>query len=309
MTQHRVYGVPWHTGHIHALSEIPCIQSYALQLNPWRAWSHASRPMWGKLKAVLHFDEDKYDVAILHLDHEALHPDSPKHMLTSAMIDALPKDFPRVFINHYVPTLPHHPEAAKALVGKWPMVCMSWDARDAWGFGQTIHHAYPPKMFDRFIWSEGPVKTPMILGFMPDVPQYEEDAKFAYEVDAALFTRHNTRIKWLGKPGAQCSDFFEFKALLAASSVYVHMHRNSPMPRTRTEAMLSGCTPVSLGEHDFDVLFPHWETERSVDAFVSAIEKALHQPMNPSEVAEETERVMSWPAYCDAWKELLEDVT
>ena len=319
MKTFRVYGVPWHTGHNHALCAMRHISKYSFQVNPWRAWNHTNRPWPSKAELVGHFDPSAHDVAILHLDHN-IATDHRKRDLLYGIVETLDMHgFPRVFINH---TVPHGQPEEAALFdhGHWPMVCNSRQAQREWrerGVRNThaIIHAYPPTMF--FCGRHRPFSASVLTydsGSCDEMydPQLTQQVLGQLEADGIHVYR-------LGQ-GMPFPDFEAYRAALQRHLVFLHTGTGCPMPRTRTEAIMCGAFCVSVRGHDFDedhpdiADFPCFDPHQAggADEICDLVRDRIDRSMDTRAEgvirAGRLQGALSWEHYQQQWEELLSSV-
>ena len=308
MRSFQVYGVPWHTGHNHALAAMRCISKYGFQVNPWRSWNHTNRPFPKNATLVGEFDPLKHDVAILHVDH-SIATDRRKLDLVSSMVEALDlHDFPRVFINHTVPG----DEPIPDVFGHWPVVCNSHQAEWEWNEAglmntHTITHAYPPDLF--FCGRSRPFARAVLTYSVSNDPQY--DPELTNEVLSRL-EADGVPVYRLG-PGMPLRDFEDYREVLQRFLVFLHTGTGCPMPRTRTEAIMCGALCVSVRGHDFDA--DHSDAadfHDFADDLVNAVKSRLAKPASTR--ADGLSRAgilqgeMSWESYQQQWEDVLSSV-
>ena len=73
MKKLKIFGIPWHVAHQHALAKLPFVESYDFLINPYRTWGTQSRPFPENANWVTHFEKGKYDFAILHVDQQSIY--------------------------------------------------------------------------------------------------------------------------------------------------------------------------------------------------------------------------------------------
>ena len=312
MKRLRVYGVPWHTGHNHALCQMGCISKYSFQINPWRSWNYTNRPWPSCAELVGSFDPSHHDVAILHVDHNVV-SDTRKCDLLYSLVETLDlHNFPRVFINH---TVPHGvpEEAALFDFGWWPMVCNSRQAKREWeacGVRNVvaITHAYPSNMF--FCGRHRPFSASVLTYdsgssdqmYNPDLTQFvlgrlEAEGVPVYRLGQTMPLR----------------DFEEYQSVLQRHLLFLHTGSGCPMPRTRTEAIMCGALCVSVRGHDFD------EDHSSVADFsddpadiVRMVKDRLIRPLDTRAEgvlrAGRLQGALSWGNYQQQWESILSSV-
>lgn len=247
MNELRVFGIPWHTAHQYELSKL--FKSFDLLTNIYREWGTVSRPIPDNMKMVIEFDRSKYDLAILHIDQQCLDPRIGKGRLFRDMKE-LTEGMPRVVINHMTPFDDKLEEeqviaGIKAEVGDIPMIVNSQTARAQWGWGHPIIHGLTASE-----WWDLP-KEPRIITSLSAGGMNKAYGRELLHVTMQLLNESGIELIWL-QTMHKCNTWDEYREYIGRSLVYFNPTLNSPMPRSRTEAMLSGACIVSTGTQDWD---------------------------------------------------------
>lgn len=254
MKKIKVFGYPWHVGHQFELMKMDFIESYDLLVNPYRKWGTKSRPLPDKANWVLHYEPGKYDLIIMHTDQQTINERFTKKLLFT-QVDEVIDDTPVVVINHMTP---YHDEFSKAetikrvkeLVGDKQMVVNSMKAREQWGWGHFIRHGMTPEE-----WHNNK-KEPRATCFVsPAGMERAYKREFLREVIYYL-KEWGLKFFWIGVD-VSFKNFQEYRDWLSRSLIYFNPTWQSPMPRSRTEAMLSGCCIVTTPYHDADKWIEH----------------------------------------------------
>jgi Glycosyltransferase len=125
------------------------------------------------------------------------------------------------------------------------MVVNSERAAEMWGWGHPIIHGLDPDEW----WSLD--KEPRVVTMISPggLPKYYDRA-FLEAVIERLRSKNivhcHITVDWIAK------DWNQYREFLGRSLVYFNPTRESPMPRSRTEACLSGCCVLSTPHHDWD---------------------------------------------------------
>lgn len=283
MSDLRVIGVPWHVAHQYELAKL--FKQYDLMLNHYRQWGERSRPMPENMKMVYEYHPGDYDLAILHVDQQCIDPANNKGKLFREMKELF-KDIPVVIINHMTPfddKLETHEviSGMKALVGNIPMVTNSKQAAAQWGWGHPIIHGMSPDE-----WLDLPKEPRAVTSLSPD------GMRKAYRRELIDTTQHMLReegldLTWI-QVDVKCKSFDDYRKYLGESLVYFHGAWQSPMPRARTEAMLSGCCIVTTRHHD-------------IDGYITNGENGFIVPDNPASAAKLIKHLIT-----DGYKEAVE---
>ena len=224
------------------------------------------------LKWALYYEPGKYDLAVLHVDQQCL---SPKIAYGKSMVfremKAQIKDIPIIVINHGTTVYPEvfmqmaeeegfrNTEEAgeewarikmrKLLEGVSEMVVNSHKAKEQWGWGKTIIHGLDPDdWFDL-------TKEPRVATFISPAGIGDKyyGRKLFRETMQELREKYGIDLVWIGQR-TNFHSWEDYKDFLGRTLIYFNPTLGSPMPRTRTEAMLSGCCVVTTpnqGASDF----------------------------------------------------------
>lgn len=243
----KVIGVPWHTAHQRELSLL--FKQYDLLENFYRVWGSVSRPMPENMSMVLDFKKEDYDLAILHIDQQCIDPRITKGLLFKEF-RALTEGMPRVCINHMTPFHDQYEndeviEKIKEMVGDIPMIVNSKEAALQWGWGTPIIHGM--KAED---WLDLPKEPRAVTCVSPGGMNKAYRRELLHSTIQELEAR-GIALEWIQNT-KKFNSWEEYKEYLGRSLVFVYLAWQSPMPRARTEAMLSGCCIVTTKHHDID---------------------------------------------------------
>jgi len=250
----KVVGVAWHTGHQAELFKLPFIESYDLVTNPYRKWATVHRPLSDKCNMIPFYTPGKYDLAILHVDQQSIYnPEKGDRISKGRIYKELNEtitDIPKVVINHMTPfhdkyTSEQTVSIIKNMIGDNHMVVNSHDARKQWGFGHTIIHGMEVDE-----WWDLPKEPRCIISLSPGGMENAYRRIFPRTV-IRLLKEMGVPIIWIGVD-KKFKNFDEYRDFIGRSLVYFHPAWQSPMPRARTEAMLSGCCIVTTPYQDAD---------------------------------------------------------
>lgn len=243
----KVFGVPWHTAHQYELAKL--FNRYDLLMNYYREWGTSSRPRPENSADVLVFDKSKYDLAILHVDQQCIDPKNNKGKLFREMKE-LTEGMPRCIINHMTPfddklEFDDVVNGMRELVGDIPMVVNSRQAAAQWGWGTPIIHG-----MDASDWWNLP-KEPRVVTSLSTGGMAKAYRRELLHVTMEILKEDDIELVWI-QSTHKCKSWDEYREFLGRSLVYFNPTWQSPMPRSRTEAMLSGCAIVSTRHHDWD---------------------------------------------------------
>lgn len=267
----KIFKSPWHTAHDHDLiMALADVADFSLLINYTRRWDDKNRPLPENTEWVTHYEPGKYDLVILNIDQQCSLPGLNKAVLTQQMKQAVREvdpNVPVIFINHATPVYPEaFPDASKAtnyiseelkkqildIVGGEFMVVNSHQAKEDWGYekSRAIIHGMNP---DEWIYSE--IREPRSCTYVSPAGIGDKyyNRSFLIQVMENLKEKYGIQHQWIGTAGCfQNKNIKEYKEFLSKSLIYFNPTFASPMPRSRTEAMLSGCCIVTTPEHDAD---------------------------------------------------------
>lgn len=274
MSKLKVFSVPWHVAHQYSLLQLDFDWHYLIQHT--RKWDNRARPLPEKVKWVTHFEEGKYDLAILHVDQQCLLPRLGKTILFKELYNQVKGKVPVIVVNHGTTVYPENftQQAAKEgyrqteeageewakhkmkkmLEGVDAMVVNSHKAREMWGWGKTIIHGMDPKNW----WNLK--KEPRVVTFISPAGMGEKyyGRRLFRETRETLKEKYGISLVWIGQD-FRATSWDEYRDFLGKSLVYFNPTLGSPMPRTRTEAMLSGCAIVTTPNQDADMFIKDGE--------------------------------------------------
>lgn len=283
----RIFETPWHTAHNHDLCmALEPYADFGMLVNYTRRWDDKNREIPKNIEWVTHFEPGKYDFAILHLDQQCSNPNLNKTVLTLHMkqtIKELEPSLPIVYINHGTPVYPEmFPDGNSTnnyiseqlkkeildIVGDDLMIVNSHQSVADWGKGYTIVHG-----LEASEWIDNPIKEPRSCTFVSQagIGDRYYNRKYLLNVMDYLREKHGIAHQWINTPTCfNAKGIKDYKEFIGKSLVYFNPTYASPMPRSRTEAMLSGCCIVTTPSHDADTfiqdgyngfLVPHDEPE------------------------------------------------
>ena len=242
------------TGHQHELAKLPFIGEYDLLLNPWRSWGFTQRPMNPKMKYVTEYKKGYYDFAILHIDQQSIYdPEQGDRISKGRLYNELNEiitDIPKIVINHMTPFHDKYEtdyviNVIKQMVGDNFMIVNSHEAAKQWGWGYPIWHGMS---IDE--WEDLPKEPRAVVALSPAGMEKAYRRIFLHTV-MRLLKEMGVPFFWIGTE-KKFNTFDDYRQFLGRSLVYFNPTWNSPMPRSRTEAMLSGCCTITTPYHDAD---------------------------------------------------------
>jgi len=248
--------------HQHDLAKMSFIDQYDLLINPYRGWGTSHRPFPEKCNWVTHYEKGKYDFAILHVDQQSIYnPEQGdrihKGRLYLDIREAIGDDIPIITINHMTPfhdkyESPYVVDFIKKMTKGTTMVCNSFTAQKQWGWGHVITHG-----MDKNDWLDLP-KEPRCVTVLSPAGMEKAYRRIFLTTVARLLKAKGVPFTWVGVD-RKFQSFEEYKNFLGRSLVFFMPTWQSPRPRARTEAMLSGCCIVSTPYQDADIFIKHGE--------------------------------------------------
>jgi hypothetical protein len=280
----------WHAAHQYELFKLG--HNFTLVTNSGTStcdqWDYGQRPLPynARLKPLHEIDIKDYDFAILPFDENVLEPELCNNILgldwgrSFLTMLAFTQSMPRAAICHGTPrrygdflkdNMPM-PENAEqiilpkrdgfcALLKNIHVVCNSHQAKNEWQFHKSsvIWHGFSPYEFPpgthekacltlpKRAFAERPLyrgKTCLnrVLELLDGVCAVEYTAPPAPHPGYMPETQ-----EWA------VAKFQNYTRYLGEFAVYLNPTVNSPMPRSREEAMMTGVIPVSLRNHDVDM--------------------------------------------------------
>lgn len=278
--QLKVFGHPWHLSHQYSLAQFPFLDwSWLIQYK--RPYSKQARGDFMANKWVAEYEPGKYDVAVLHLDQQCIEDElwlRGKGSLYRELNEVI-KDIPKVVIMHGTTYYPEKfsklqvVERVKEIVGDNYMITNSRQAARDFGFGHPIIHGLDPAD-----WMDLPKEPRVITMVSPGGLDKYYDRKFLEAIREELLERdiHHCHITvdW------QARDWDDYREFTGRSLIAISPFKDSPMPRSRTEQMLSGCCILTTPWQDAGDFIKHGE-----NGFIIGDEKT-GIPRNPKAVAD-----------------------
>lgn len=251
--------------HQYSLTDIPAEWSWLVTHR--RQYSAFARGDFAKTRGIRwvpDFQPGYYDLAILHLDQQCFETGLWERGKGSLFRQLAPQmDCPTVVICHGTPYYPEQfnedctpdgcsnvlrekmKEALGLLKVPYRLVVNSKKAAEQWGMGTCIYHGLDPAE-----WYDLPKEPRAVTMISPaGLPMYY-DREFLRGVKDCLEERGISHCHITEVGGYTPKDWEDYRQFLGRSLVYFNPTRESPMPRARTEAMLSGCCVVTTPHQD-----------------------------------------------------------
>lgn len=282
-----IFGAVNHLGHQYEMLKLAKrgeVKFHYLENNVRRWSSHSSRPeptTWltpDEFEWVTYYEPGKYDLAILHTDQQHTDPMIGKGQLYR-QLDEVIQDIPKMVINHGTPMWDNfftedlvinggevHTlrglkklSGMKAMIGDNFMVVNSYDAVKRWGWGYPLIHG-----LDENEWFDLPKEPRVVLSLSPGGldKYYNRELitaiKGAVQERTGLDVQHiNVNIKF------EEDNWTQYRNFIGSSLINISPYKDSPMPRSRTEAMLSGACILTSKYHGANEFIEH-----GVDGFI-----------------------------------------
>lgn len=239
--------------------------------NNVRKWTEFSpRPMPKHLKWATHYEPGKYDIALLHLDQQAADPMIGKGQLYRQLNETI-QDIPKIVFNHGTPmwdenftedyvinggnvmTSKGHRkiDGIKQIVGDNFMVVNSYDAVKRWGWGYPLIHGMDPDE-----WWDLPKEPRVTVMISPGGLDKYYNRQLLTAIKGEVQRRCGLDVQHV-TVNYKCQNWDDYRQFLGKSLIYINPTLDSPMPRSRTEAMLSGCCVLTSKYHGAEEFLEH----------------------------------------------------
>lgn len=330
----KIFGTPWHLAHNNDLMlALADVADFYLLINYTRRWDNGVRQLPANAQWVTHFEKGKYDLAILHLDQQCSNPNLNKTKLTAHMkqtIKEIEPELPVVFINHGTPVYPElYADGTKNteyvseqlkkeimdIVGDDYMIVNSHQSVKEWGKGKCILHGMGA---DEWIYT--PEKEPRVATFISiaGIGDKYYNRQYLLEIIDYLKDKHGINLQWINTPGCfNAKDIKDYKEFMGKTLIYFNPTFASPMPRSRTEAMFSGCCIVTTPQHGADefikdgvngFLVPHNNVEYTGELIARLLKDYNLAKAIGAKGRETALEVFSRERYAKDWIEFLKEI-
>lgn len=306
----KVIGTAWHTGHQFYLTQLPFISRYDFVITN-RTYAEKQRPFPSNSEYIPHIPDDhNYDLAILHVDQQVVEDGVSKGQIFFDLFHRVKQlGIPTIIINHMVPIsdrLESEEVIAKMkrLIGDTPMITNSERAAEQWGWGKPIIHGM--KSSD---WWDLP-KEPRIITCLSDGGMERAyRRRLLTDTKQILNEEYGEDIMWVGGDVPSRENFNDYRDFIGRSLIYFNPLWNSPMPRSRTEAMLSGACIVSTPYQDWEKYVRHGDNGYIVPDDAEVCARLLHSLLNDYEKTREVGQrgkrtaqiYFDWDRYVEDW--------
>lgn len=249
----------------------------------WSKWSSRPEPTtWlspDEFEWVTHYEPGKYDLAILHVDQQHTDPLIGKGQLYRQMNEVI-QDIPKMVINHGTPMwddfytedlvinggeVHTHKglrklHGMKEMIGDNFMVVNSYESVDRWGWGYPLIHG-----LDKNEWYDLPNKEPrVVLSLSPGGLDKYYNRGLITAIKGAVYEKTGIDIQHVGvNVKFEDDNWNQYRNFIGSSLINISPYKDSPMPRSRTEAMLSGSVVLTSSYHGAGDFIEH-----GVDGFI-----------------------------------------
>lgn len=282
------------------------VKFYYLENNVRRWSEYSSRPnpsTWlteDEFEWVTYYEPGKYDLAVLRNDQQHADPLIGKGQLFRSLNQVV-QDIPKICINHGTPMwdeffpeeivkfggTAHTRRGEREIDGIKQLVkdCVimlvnSYDAVDRW---EGVHENIYPTIhgMDSEEWFDLPKEPRVVLPVSPGGLDAFYNRSLCTAIKSEVMERSGLTVI---HPNVNISfdgdNWKQYRQFLGSSLITIFPFKDSPMPRSRTEAMLSGCTILSSRYHGADEFIEH-----GVDGFIVpdnplSYAKAIHELIN-----------------------------
>lgn len=242
---------------------------------------------------VTHYEPNKYDVAILHVDQQHADPNIGKGWVYRDLNEII-QDIPKIVINHGTPMWDEFytedlvinggevqtNKGVKKLTGMKEkigdnfMIVNSYEAVSRWGWGYPLIHG-----MDLTEWYDLPKEPRVVIALSPGGLDKYYNRSLLTEIKGAVKERTGLDVIHI-QVNFKAHDWQHYKEFLGRSLIYINPTLDSPMPRSRTEAMLSGCCVLTSPYHGAADFIQHGVSGFIVPdnplSYASAIDKLLN---------------------------------
>ena len=278
------------------------------------SWEWDKRPMPPNTR-MLHRDQvdfRDYDLALVHFDENALHPERCHGMVPpdwGATLDWFIRDvpLPKVGICHGTPqfigqydgsyTKPDLmqviEESRREMVDYFKntlVVCNSYQAREEWGFPNSpvLWHGLAPH--DYPVGSHRRDVLTMLGAALENRPHYNGmfvvrrvQELIGGKVDIGALKVPNPPESYAHPSQAWAeSKFRNYTRTIGEFSIYLNSTLRSPFPRSRGEAMMAGLVSVNMRNHDADMFIENGVNGFYGDSADELAEQILFLKKNPA---------------------------
>lgn len=287
MKRLNIFGVVNHVGNQYEMLKLAKrgnVKFHYLENNVRRWSKYSSRPeptTWltpDEFEWVTYYEPGKYDLAILHVDQQHADPRIGKGQLYRQLNEVI-TDIPKVVINHGTPMWDDfytedlvvnggdvhsprgifHLDGMKKLIGDNFMVVNSYEAVDRWGWGYPLIHG-----MDASEWFDLPKEPRVVISLSPGGLDKYYNRELITAIKGAVNERSGITIQHINvNIKFDEENWTQYRNFIGSSLINISPYKDSPMPRSRTEAMLSGAVVLTSKYHGASDFIEH-----GVDGFI-----------------------------------------
>lgn len=283
----QIFGMTNHVGNQYEMLKLAKrgdVKFSYLENNVRRWHKYSARPepsTWlseDEFEWVTHYEPGKYDIAILHVDQQHTDPNIGKGQLYRQANEVI-NDIPKIVINHGTPCWddfytedlvinggeiqtvkgPKRLDGMKTMIGDNFMVVNSYTSVDRWGWGYPLIHG-----METSEWYDLPKEPRVVLSVSPGGLDKYYNRELITAIKSAVHEKTGLDVMHVQVNIRFEQDNWEqYKRFIGSSLINISPYKDSPMPRSRTEAMLSGACILTSRYHGADEFIEH-----GVDGFV-----------------------------------------
>lgn len=252
--------------------------------NNVRRWSrYSARPLpetWmskDEFEWVTHYEPGKYDLAILRVDQQHVNPGIGKGQLYTQLNEHI-QDIPKLVVNHGTPMYDEfytedmvinggevmgsnghkkHIPGMREKIGDNFMIVNSYESVDRWGWGYPLIHG-----MEASEWYDLPKEPRVVISLSPGGLDKYYNRQLLTAIKTEVKERTGLDV-WHITVSYEAKDWQDYREIIGSSLIYINPTLDSPMPRSRTEAMLSGCCVLTSEYHGAKDFINH-----GVDGFI-----------------------------------------
>lgn len=251
----KILDCSWHLSHQYEYMKLPNTEWYWL-IQHRRLYNNSARGDMVKkfnIKWTPYYEKGLVDLVILHLDQQCLSESLyaiGKGSVYREMNEVI-QDIPKIVIMHGTPYWPEEAtpyelkKRLEKIIGDNVMVVNSHKAKEQWGRGHTIIHGLDPNE-----WFNLPKEPRVVTMISPAGLDKYYDRQFLQSIREELEERDIMHCHI--SVDKVFNNFEDYREFLGRSLIYINPTKESPMPRARTEAMMSGCCVLTTPWQDAD---------------------------------------------------------
>jgi len=342
----KILNYSWHLSHQNSLFSIPATE--------W-SWLTQYKRQYGtgvrgdilkkyNVKSVPFFEKGKYDAVLLHLDQQCFEDSLWERGKGSLFreVNSSVYGVPKIVIMHGTPFYPEmfpsdiqdfnykelgfeesQINMSSELINRFKDAVKDFDkivfnsrrAKSQWGFDNDARAIAIWHGLEATDWLDLPKEPRVVTMISPGGLDSYYDRTFLKAVKDKLSEKDIMHCHIT--VDVQFKSFDEYRDFLGRSLIYFNPTKESPMPRSRTEAMLSGCCVVTTFNQDSELFMKDgvngFKAIRNPDYVVTLIEGLIKNYQKAIEVGQEGKKtaleLFSKDRFESQWRGLLEEVT